>query len=479
MKKNLIFEAKRSVMVLSAEQRSFRMPVFLCALFFGIFVTGTLSAQYRQYREDPVDENLSRQKSDLGSGDEAKITAFAKGYYLARWTQRSNLSKLHEFRRDTATDVAALRSENKKTCQRVLVGLFAEMAQAEDLLPAVRYNAALALGMFNEREPGVGGAGDAGVPYAPAIGVMANIFDAAETDPKGSKVPDYVILAILINSGRYAALGLSDPADHRAVVDIFLKTLDPAFGKKHGYSAETTTWFQKKAVDGLAAFASPSSGENDTIVLDTFIRLLRDKSIDYTVQCAALRGIGGMNFDGKADFDFEPVVGAIAWAALLMNQKEIAFIDEENIRFQVESSQGVPGRGTGMMTPGGGDADTTKNVVSRVKFDAESLRMAVDGGNGKGGVLPLLTKESQTELRAALESLLARIDRTNNYLDFGEDALSEQFDAKKVKRPRPPRGGETYFMVNSMMVKLFLTDETDFYQDLVESLTTTDAETPH
>lgn len=466
MKKNLLYTQtdrgpKRSLIV------------FFCAVVFILCAAGGARAQYR---EDPINRDLANRKSDLGSGDEAAIAEYAKGFYLARWTQRENLSKLHVLRRETASDVAALRSENKKTCQRVLVGLFAEMAQAEDLMPAVRYNAALAMGMFNEREAGTGGGGDTGVPYAPAIRTMTDIFNAGEGDAKGNRVPDYVVLAILISLDRYAALGIADPADKKAVTDVFLQTLDPAFGKKRNYPAETTAWFQKKAVDGLAAFESPSQGENDTVILDTFIRLLRDKSVDSTVQCAALRGIGTMKFTGKDDFDFEPLVSAVARAALSLNQKEIAFIDEENIRSQVESTQGGGRTGGALPTMAGGSSANTETVVSRVKFDAESLRTAIDGGNGKGGILPLLTKESQAPLKEALESLLGRIDRTNNYLDFGEQGIADDFDPKKVKRPKSAKGAELVFYVNSTMVRYFLADETDFYQDLAESLTAAEAE---
>ncbi len=468
MEKNVLFsERRRGTAAAMLAAASF------CALLFSLF---TASAVTAQYREDPVNRDLERQKSDLGSGDEAKIADFAKGYYLARWTHRENLRNLHAMRRETAADVAALRSENKKTCQKVLVGLFAEMAQAEDLMPAVRYNAALAMGMFNERETGTGGGGDAGVPYAPAIGVMADLFNTGEADAKGNKVPDYVMLAILINLNRYAALGVTDPADRKTVTDLFLKTLDPAFGKKHNLSAETASWLQKKAVDGLAAFKSPAQGDSDTVILDTFIRLLRDKSIDSTVQCAALRGIGAMKFAGKEDFDFEPLVSAITRAALLLNQKEIAFIDEENIRSQVENTQGAAGRTGAMPAMTGGNAVNTQTVVSRVKFDAESLRTAIDGGNGKDGVLPLLTKESQAPLKEALESILARLDRTNNFLDFGNEGLDEKFDPKKARRPKTPKGAQMTFMVDSTMVRYFLADETDFYQDLAESMTAAEAE---
>nr|MCR5359967.1 hypothetical protein [Thermoguttaceae bacterium] len=73
-------------------------------------------------------------------------------------------------------------------------------------------------------------------------------------------------------------------------------------------------------------------------------------------------------------------------------------------------------------------------------------------------------------------SLLGRIDRTNNYIDFGEQGIADDFDAKKVKRPKVAKGAEPALMVNSAMVRYFLADETDFYQDLAESLAAADAE---
>lgn len=475
VKKNNLHSADQTAPFFRHAQRTFWGMLGICALIFFALAAGPVPAQYR---EDPIDENAEKQKSDLGSGDEAKITSFAKGFYLARWTHRENLSRLHTFRQDTAKDVAALRGENKKTAQRVLVNLFAEMALSEDLLPAARFNAALAVGMFNEREPGAGGSGDAGVPYAPAIDVMAEMFNTGEAEPTGGRVPDYVVLALLINLGDYAAVGIPDAANKKTVTDIFLKTLDPAFGKRHNYSPETTAWLQKKAVDGLAAFESPSDGENNTVILDTFIRLVRDKNTDIDVQCAALRGIGAMKFDGKDDFDFEPAVTALARAAFLINQKDIAFIDEENIRSQVESTQGAPrtGSAAGMLPTTGAGSVNTGTVLSRVKYDEESLRAAIDGGNGKDGILPRLTKESQAPLKEALESIIARLDRANNFFDFGEEALDEKFDPKKVRRAKTPKGGEMYFAVNSTMIKYFLTDETDFYQDLAESLAAAESE---
>lgn len=459
MKKSVIFIAEQL-------SRGFRAAGILALLL--CLVTVTLQAQYR---EDPVDDSLASKKSDLGSNNKELIEKFAKGFYLARWTQNSNIGSLHSFRKETADDVGKLRSEAKKTCQDILVGLFAEMAQAEDLRPAVRYNAALAIGMFNEREAGSGGTGDAGVPYTPAISVMADMLAVAD-GAKNPKVPDYVILAILIGLERYAALGIPDDADRAAAVKIFLSVLDPSFAKKREIPADVAAWLQKKAVDGLALFATPSDGESATGILDRFVGLLRDKSLNPDVLCAALQGIGTMKFDEKADLDYEPVVGAILEAAARLNKSEISFIDEENIRSQVESAQGAqaarsPAGGMPVVNGNGANIET---VISRIKFDKAALRAAIDGGNGRGGVLPQLTKESQQLLKDALEAVLARIDRTNNYLDFGEEALQDSFDVKKVRRPKANKNQQAYYMVNSMMVKLFLNDEVDFYQDQIDKM---------
>ena len=59
---------------------------------------------------------------------------------------------------------------------------------------------------------------------------------------------------------------------------------------------------------------------------------------------------------------------------------------------------------------------------------------------------------------------------------FGEQGIADDFDPKKVKRPKSAKGAELVFYVNSTMVRYFLADETDFYQDLAESLTAAEAE---
>ena len=61
-------------------------------------------------------------------------------------------------------------------------------------------------------------------------------------------------------------------------------------------------------------------------------------------------------------------------------------------------------------------------------------------------------------------------------LDFGEQGIADDFDPKKVKRPKSAKGAELVFYVNSTMVRYFLADETDFYQDLAESLTAAESE---
>lgn len=450
--------------------------VLTCSCGFFLAFSSALLAQYQ---EMPVDESVSGQKSSLGSGNPADIRNFAQKFYLARWTVKANLGKIHSFRKEMATDVAALPASNKKICQDTLVQLLSDMAQNERIQPAVRFNAALAVGMFNEREPGNGGSGDLGAPYMPAIGTLVSLFEAGFGADK-AKAPDYVVLAVLINMGRYAALGVPNADDKKKIVDVFIKTLEPSFGKERGYTPEVATWMQQKAVDGLAAFATPSDGGQGTVILDTFIRLLKDKSVDYAVQDSALRGIGKMKYDGLADFDFKPVVEALVAHSVVMNMKEISFIDEENIRFQVEMSGGA-GRGgmggmggMGMMggaAPGmqGNNNSMLESITARIKYDMESLKIAIDGGNGRGGVIGNLSGDSNADLKASLEALLAEIDKTNSYLDYGEQALASSFDIKKAPKIRRNKG-EQVFMVDAIALKRYLNDETSTYQDLADSL---------
>lgn len=463
----------------SVRKRAFSAIILLTALW------GTVPIVSAQYLEEKVDESLAVQKNTvLGSGNKENIQNFARNYYLARWTLHENLRQLHSFRRDMGNDVASLAAANKKICQDVLIQELAAMAQREDIFPAVRYNAALAAGMFNEREAGIGGSGDIGVPYAPALTTLFSLF--AEGDENGgdnrAKTPDYVVLAVLINLERYAALGISNPEDKKKVTEVFIKVLEPSFGKERNFNQDVVTWMQLKAVGGLSAFASPSDGGAGTVILDTFIRLLKDKSIDNMVQGMVLRGIGTMNFDGLDHFDYEPVVAALARYSVQMSQKEVAFIDEENIRSQVEGSAGrggamgggMLGGGLGAMSGMGGDAAHLETVTARVKFDLESLKKGISGENERSGVLARLTKDEQIPLKNCLESMVRQIDRTVAYIDFGEEALDPKFDPKKVRRSTR-KNAEPVFMVNSLQIREFIADEMDTYQDLADSLSSTDA----
>ena len=86
------------------------------------------------------------------------------------------------------------------------------------------------------------------------------------------------------------------------------------------------------------------------------------------------------------------------------------------------------------------------------------------------------------DIHKTLQSLAYQTDR-NFTVYIGDDCsaddikgIADDFDPKKVKRPKSAKGAELVFYVNSTMVRYFLADETDFYQDLAESLTAAESE---
>ena len=420
-------------------------------------LSGTLSAQYQ---EMPVDDSLASQKDAvIRSGNQEDIRNFLNKYYLARWTIRENFRQIYQFRKDLSQDVASLSGQSKKNCQNVLVEVLAEMTRNNQLAPAVRYNTALLLGSLNDQE------NDPATPYADALPTMLSFLSA------DAQSPDYVILAILINLDRYAALGIADPAQKKEAIQALVEVLEPAYGKKRGFNEDVTTWLQLKAVEGLSEFHSASGGAEGTVILDTFLRLLTDKSVDSMIQGNALRGIGGIDFEGMDQYDFAPLVTVIARYAVEVCRKESTFIDEENIRNQVSVTSTARTGATGGR--GGVDSSGVETVVARVKFDLDNLRQGISGTSGRGGVLARLTAENQAPLKEALEAILEKIDETNNYLDFGEQALQKTFDLKEARKQlaqQTKRGGGMAYMVNSLQIQDYINDQIPFYQDLVDSL---------
>ena len=439
--------------------------VLFAALIVSVSVVVESSAQ--EYRQDTVNETVGGEQSSIfqslqtGAGNPDQVQTFLKDYYLARWTVHDNARYVHTYRAELVGDAATMSASGRATFLGASIEQLSALIAAEDVAPAVRFNAVLAIGELNES----GQAGGTETPYAPAIPALVG-FCAAD-----KKLPDYIVLGALIGLVRHAALGISDDAARQSVVQVFLDTLEPSYDRKHNFSQEITAWLQQKAVMGLAAFRSPSGGGEGTRILDTFRRIIEEPSGDYQLQNLSARGISEMNFENLGDYDVAGLAHSMLNLILSLSKKEVNFIEKESIRGQYGSKQKVGGAGTmgiGAAQPAGGAtlAETVnlELVLGQVKYDLESVRMAISGSEGGAGVQSLV-KEDDAESKALLNTILSEINKTVLFLDFGPDSLAEDFDPKKIKTPGGRRNQKVY-SVDTPMVKEFISDQVIHYREL-------------
>ena len=436
------------------------MTAVISLLLFLLFCSAPLFGQ--GYKENPVNESLAAGKtSAISSGNQEQIRTFLKDYYLARWTVYDNARLLHNFRKELTTDAASLSGGSKTAFINESIAQLAALAEDSTIAPAVRFNAVLAIGSFNESDQE-----GAEVPFAPAALKLVELCDA------GKKMPDYIVLGALIGLERHAELGIKDEAALKKVVDLFLSTLEISFDRKYGFSQEVVSAMQQKAAAGLAAMKSPAGVGSGTLVLDTFRRLIEDPKTDTFLQDIAAQGIGTMNYEGLADYDFSALAALLPPLLLNLTEQEIEFIETESFRGEIKMGN-APAMGAGAalgpnsgpvgMTTSASGAANIETVLGRIKYDLDSVRIAVSGRDGKGGVRAQLKEDDPN--RPVLDAMLLEIEKTNLYLDFGEYSLMEGFDPKKVRLPaRNPRTPKVYY-VTVPDISYFLKRQQERYSD--------------
>ncbi|MBR5627622.1 MAG: hypothetical protein IKW74_08410, partial [Thermoguttaceae bacterium] len=322
----------------------------LCLFLFAFSGSGL----FAQYQEASVDDSLASQKNTvIASGDAGQLKDFMDKYYLARWTLNDNAQNLHKFREEVNQDASGLSGDAKKTFMDQVIDSLNTMALSKSYSPACRYNAALAIAMLNESSA-VNGEGEV-IPYPDAIKTLASFCTSKK------EVPSYIRLAGLIGLERHAQLGIQDEKLVSGVKSVLLQILDPAYAKDKNLRPEIALWFQIKAVTGLTAFKTPK-GKGDTDILAAFNKIIENSKNDTELRCLAARGIGEMNLESAPDYDYAALTTHLLTLCRDFCNDEIAFIDLENLRDQVDknltSSMGPGGMmGGGMMGGGmmGGD----------------------------------------------------------------------------------------------------------------------------
>lgn len=382
------------------------------------------------------------------------------GSNLDLWSSAEQANNIHLMRRDAVAAASSMSDQERSSFLTKL----ADLAKDGKNTPAVRFNAALAIGEISD-------SGDK--PCAAAAPIMQGLL------AEDAKQPDFILLASLLGMVRQASgEGISD-ANKAIVVDSLTNILDPALAKKRNIQPQIANRLQALAVRGLAALKSVSGYGDGTRVLDTFVRIAKDPASDLALLDEALLGIAGIDLKAAADsgVDVTPLVEVIDTAYSTIITKEISMIEMQTIQGQVSSNPGMrtmggmggPG-GPGGMNPmnnmggmggmnagmgmnGAGSQKELEMTVAQITYDVDCVKRAVQSLSDALG--------EDDALASSLKKLGDRAEKTTNFIAYGDLALDDDFDpTAKENRLRPAgKNDEIVLPVTIVGLKAFLENQ--------------------
>lgn len=404
---------------------------------FLLFVVGAVSAQ--EFKEAPVDESIAGQKdATLSGGDAEAVKTFLNKYYLARWTVQANGGEFFNYRKELLADATSLSGDAQKVFLDAVVDRLSKYAKASTIYPACRFNAVLAIGMLDS----AAGASnrDPGTPYAGAVPTLVDFCTTTD------KIPVYVRYGALIGLARHAELANGNQETMNALAPVFIDVLKPNYGADKELRDEIYEWFQIKAMEGLASFKTAAGPGGPTETLDSFKAIVDDADADFELRALAARGIGAMNLAAVENYNFNDLARSLTTLARDFSDDGMRFIDSELLREQVKNSaaagtgggmgggmgsSGGMGGGMGMGASGGmmGGAvgqqsqKSLETIVAHVQYGFQSVQEAIEGADGKSGVVAKLTAadEATKEAKTNLEFVVKEIEATAKFIAEGPE----------------------------------------------------------
>lgn len=219
------------------------------------------------------------------------LQTYYRKLILPSWTLEENYYMLPKFRNDLRNELRQGKNGDPHTDALTLLLAAMQRIASENFHPAVRYNAMLAIGDFNEQEPvGINGVP---TPLPDAVPILV----AALTDEKQI---DAVKVAALVGLVRHARLGI---ADQQLVAQRLVPALIKLAAEKTPpatRSADGHEWMRCMAIDVLGLLRNV--GDNN-LVAKALATIVADKKDvpeqndrEMLVRCAAARALGNLNY---------------------------------------------------------------------------------------------------------------------------------------------------------------------------------------
>lgn len=259
----------------------------------------------QSFIELSVDDSLKGRGSDVRrilrdgnysavSGGEQLVADYYTRYALPRWTLEENLGKLAEFRRELiGSELGSAREGGQPhdDAVQLVMQRLEGFVTNDQIHPAVRFNAALAIGELNAQEKPVGAGQPQPLPAAAPF-LLAQLQDANQIDA--------VRVAALIGLERHAALGIGDADFRDSQLVPAMVQLANGNGSNPGTDPEVHAWMRSRAIDILGAMGSPGS---DGSIAAALTNMSANKNEHPRVRCAACMALGQLQIQGNEAVD--------------------------------------------------------------------------------------------------------------------------------------------------------------------------------
>ncbi len=245
--------------------------------------------------ELPVDESQKKNVSKVNvmlmagqfpAGGLAAFDDFYTKYFLARWTQWKNVTKLPEWRGQLRSSHLGRRSGGAQVHDHLneLMLNFMNKLATGPYYRAVKVNAMLMIGELNSVE----------MPPAPLPDALKVLVAAVESD----KLSDAVRAAAMVGVLRHAAAGISDEEARRSLTAAMLRlaAADPPAGP----SAAGRQWILAQGLRTLGLLGSPGDGN---AVLKAMLAALADAKLSLSTRCVAADSVGRLKYSDAAGID--------------------------------------------------------------------------------------------------------------------------------------------------------------------------------
>ncbi|MGQ9823029.1 MAG: hypothetical protein ACUVQK_14305 [Thermogutta sp.] len=271
--------------------------------------------QVPNYLQLSVDASLAAQRQNIQRMlREGNFNAVANGqqvfrdyyvnYFFPSWTQAANRSKLQQLRTQLTNSELANMARGGGPPHDLLVQLalqtLTDYAKNDQLDPAVRVTAMLAIGELNDRERGIGSS----APPAPAAAALPVLIEAI-TDPQQM---DAVKLAALVGLERHSVIGIADANVLNSQVIPLLLNLAQEKNPPAGRDADVHAWFRARAIGILGGMQALGA---NTQVVQALAGMVGDAAEPVRVRLAAAQALGGLNLASAQGVDFAALVQAL------------------------------------------------------------------------------------------------------------------------------------------------------------------------